>query len=84
VGALGNDLALLITEIHANVSHAESLTHGLSHEQFNWRPESGAWSIGENLAHLNAVNGLDAAPIRAAIEAGRARHPRLRSRIRLH
>ena len=71
---LGNDLAVLITEIHANVSHAESLTFGLSDQQFNWQPESGGWSIGQNLAHLNIVNGLDLAPIRAAIANGHARH----------
>ena len=73
-GALGNDLAVLITEIHANVSHAESLTYGLSHEQFNWRPESGSWSIGQILAHLNIVNGAAVAPLRAAIEDGHSRH----------
>lgn len=73
-GVLGNDLAVLITEMHANVSHAESLTCGLSHQQFNWRPESGGWSIGQNLAHLNAVNAADLAPLREAIEAGHARH----------
>jgi hypothetical protein len=72
--ALGNDLAVLITEIHANVSHAESLTVGLSREQFNWQPVSGRWSIGQNLAHLNLVNELDLAPIHAAIAAGHARH----------
>jgi len=71
---LGNDLAVLITEIHANVSHAESLTYGLSDEQFNWQPATGSWSIGQNLAHLNIVNGLDLAPISAAIAAGHTRH----------
>jgi hypothetical protein len=70
---LGNDLAVLITEIHANVSHAESLTVGLSREQFNWRPAPGVWSVGQNLAHLNIANGLDLAPLRAAIEAGHER-----------
>lgn len=71
---LGNDLAVLITEIHANASHAESLTFGLSDRQFNWRPASGGWSIGQNLAHLNIVNGLDLVPLRAAIADGHARH----------
>ncbi len=72
-GALDNDLAVLITEMHANVSHAESLTAGLSHAQFNWRPEPAAWSIGQNLAHLNAVNGMHAPALRAAIESGHER-----------
>lgn len=71
--SLGNDLAVLITEFDANVSHAESLTVGLSREQFNWRPEAGRWSIGQCLAHLNTVNGGDLAPLREAIESGIAR-----------
>jgi DinB superfamily len=72
-GALGNDLAVLITEIDANVSHAESLAQGLSHQQFNWRPEPGRWSIGQCLAHLNTVDGQDLAPVRAAVDDGRSR-----------
>jgi hypothetical protein len=73
-GSLGNDLAVLIAEIHANISHAESLTAGLSHQQFNWRPEPDVWSVGQNLAHLNTVNALDVAPLHAAIESGHARN----------
>jgi len=70
---LGNDLAVLVTEFDANVSHAESLAAGLSRQQFNWRPETGRWSIGQCLTHLNTVNGGDLAPLRAAIEGGIAR-----------
>jgi hypothetical protein len=73
-GSLDHDLAVLITEIHANVSHAESLTAGLSHQQFNWRPEPRVWSVGQNLAHLNTVNSLDVAPLRVAIESGQTRN----------
>ena len=72
-GPLGNDLAVLITEFDANVSHAESLAAGLSREQFNWRPEAGRWSIGQCLAHLNTVNGPDVAVLQKALEAGIAR-----------
>ena len=72
-GTLGNDLAVLVSEIEANASHAQSLAAGLSREQFNWRPEPGRWSIGQCLAHLNTVNGGDLAPLREAIEAGKAR-----------
>jgi hypothetical protein len=71
--ALGNDHIVLITEIFANVSHAESLTQGLSNHQFNWRSEPGRWSIAQNLAHLNAVDGNDLAALRMAIEVGRSR-----------
>ena len=68
-----NDLAVLITEIDANLSHAESLAAGLSHPQFNWRPDAASWSIGQCLSHLNVVDGQDLAPIRAAIADGKSR-----------
>ncbi|MDP9112812.1 MAG: DinB family protein [Acidobacteriota bacterium] len=68
-----NDLAVLITEIDANLSHAESLAAGLSHSQFNWRPGAASWSIGQCVSHLNLVNGQDLAPLRAAIERGKSR-----------
>lgn len=68
-----NDLAVLITEIDANLSHAESLAAGLSHPQFNWRPAPASWSIGQCLSHLNVVNGQDLAPLRAAIADGKSR-----------
>lgn len=73
-GNLGNDLAVLVTEVDANISHAQSLVVGLSREQFNWRPEPGRWSIGQCLAHLNTVNGGDLAPLRDAIQTGKARN----------
>ena len=72
-GVLGNDLAVLITEIDANLSHAESVAHGLTHQQFNWSPDPGRWSIGQCLDHLNTVDGRDLGPLRAAIEVGRSR-----------
>ncbi len=71
--AMSEDLAILIVEMDANVSHLESITAGLSREQFNWRPETGRWSIGECVSHLNIVNAGDIAPLRGAIERGRAR-----------
>ncbi len=71
--AMSEDLAILIAEMDANFSHLESITTGLSPEQFNWRPETGRWSIGECIGHLNIVNAGDLAPLRAAIESGRAR-----------
>ncbi len=55
---LDPDIAMLVTEIDANLSHAESITHGLTREQFAWRPEPGRWSIGECFAHLNAANSF--------------------------
>ena len=70
---VSEDLAIVIQELDANVSHLETITAGLSREQFNWRPEPGQWSIGECVNHLNIVNSADLAPLREAIELGRAR-----------
>jgi len=70
---MSEDLAILIAEMDANASHLESIAKGLSRDQFNWRPEAGRWSIGECVSHLNIVNARDLAPVRAAIENGRAR-----------
>jgi hypothetical protein len=72
--ALSEDIAMLIIEMEANVSHLESLTHGLSDAQFNWRPEPGRWSMAECVTHLNIVNGGDLSPLESAIAAGRARN----------
>jgi hypothetical protein len=71
---LSNDLAVIITEIDANLSHAESLVAGLSRAQFNWHPEPGRWSIAQCLAHLNTVDGMDVAPLRVAVDEGHARN----------
>lgn len=66
------EIAMLIIEIDANVSHAESITHGLSREQFQWRPEPGRWSIGECFAHLNITNSFALRAIEAGIAKARA------------
>jgi hypothetical protein len=63
---LDPDIAMLVVEIDANLSHAESITHGLSRRQFQWRPAPARWSIGECFVHMNIVN-VTALP---AIEAG--------------
>jgi hypothetical protein len=70
---LDPDIAMLIIEIDANLSHAESITHGLSREQFQWRPEPGRWSIGECFAHLNVTNGYALGAIEAGIAKGRSK-----------
>jgi len=70
---MSEDLAILIAEMDANASHLESIATGLSREQFNWRPETGRWSIGQCVSHLNIVNAGDLVPLRIAIENGRTR-----------
>jgi hypothetical protein len=70
---LDPDIAMLVTEIDANLSHAESITHGLTREQFQWRPAPGRWSIGECFAHLNVTNGYALGAIKTGISKGRAK-----------
>jgi DinB superfamily len=59
--------------MEANVATAEGVTSGLSHEQFNWRPEPGRWSIAQCLSHLNIVNSVDLNSLAQVIADGRAR-----------
>lgn len=70
---LDPDVAMLITEIDANSSHVESIAHGLTRAQSQWRPEPGRWSIGECIAHLNAANGINLPEIEEGIAKARAR-----------
>jgi hypothetical protein len=69
--AAGKDIPTLIAEITANLAQVESLADGLSNLQFNWAPEPGRWSIGQNLAHLTTINGPDLHRFRSAIHTGR-------------
>lgn len=71
--AITSDLAMLVSEIDANLSHAETITHGLTNAQFNWSPEPGRWSIAQCFAHLNMVNGPEPVALKAAID-GALRH----------
>jgi hypothetical protein len=66
------DIAMLVIEIDANLSHTESITHGLTREQFQWRPEPGSWSIGECFAHLNVTNSFAVRAVESGIAKGRA------------
>jgi hypothetical protein len=68
----GKTMTAIAVEIEANLAHAETLANGLSNSQFNWSPEPGKWSIGQNLAHLTTVNGPDLESVRRGIEVGRA------------
>ncbi|NBB86903.1 MAG: hypothetical protein GVY12_11905, partial [Bacteroidetes bacterium] len=40
-------------QVTANV---ESLTLGLSGEQFNWAPAPQVWTVGQGLVHLNKAS----------------------------
>lgn len=69
---LDPDIAMLVVEIDANFSHAESITHGLTRDQFQWRPAPGRWSIGECFAHLNVTNTFTLRALAAGIADGRS------------
>jgi hypothetical protein len=54
-------------------AEAKGLTQGLTESQFNWRPEPGAWSIEECLAHLTIVGQHEIRVIENAIQDARTR-----------
>jgi hypothetical protein len=68
----GKTMPAIAAEIEANLAQVKTLANGLSIGQFNWSPEPGKWSIGQNLAHLTTVNGPDVDALRRGIETGRA------------
>ena len=70
---LDPDIAMLVTEIDANLSHAESIAQGLNREQFQWRPQPGRWSIGECFAHLNVTNSFALGALQTGIAKGRSK-----------
>jgi len=70
---LDPEISMLITEMDANLSHADSITHGLTREQFQWRPAPGRWSIGECFAHLNVTNRFTLQALETGIAKGLAR-----------
>lgn len=52
---------------------ARTVAEGLSHEQVNWRPGSGQWSIAECLGHLNIMGSEALSSIDAGIHEARSR-----------
>ena len=61
----------VIAHMKINLGSAETLTRGLSRQQFNWRPEPGRWSVAECIGHLNLINGADLKTLEAAVDAAR-------------
>jgi hypothetical protein len=66
------DIDGIIQHARINLNSAETLTRGLSQQQFNWRPEPGRWSVGQCLTHLNLVNGGDLTRLAAAVSEAKA------------
>jgi len=65
------DLQALIDEFHTIERDAESVVDALDDDQFNWSPRPGAWSIGQCLSHLNAMNALYFGMVAGAVEKAR-------------
>ena len=65
-----DDLRAQFADIRADF---DRLMFGMRKVQFNWRPAPGRWSIGDCLAHLNAVDSLDADLLEAAVRQARAK-----------
>ena len=61
----------VIAHMKINLGSAETLTRGLSRQQFNWRSEPGRWSVAECIGHLNLINGADLKTLEAAVDAAR-------------
>lgn len=57
----------LISELHAADARATALATGLTVAQLNWRPQPGAWSIGQCLEHLCIANDVYAGAIASAL-----------------
>src|SRR5215831_14825679 len=57
----------LLTELDSIDRRTRDLTSGLSVEQLNWRPATGAWSIGQCLEHLCLGNEIYLPAIAAAL-----------------
>jgi len=63
----------VVLHIRTNLNFVDTLTRGISREQFNWCPAPGRWSVAQCITHLNLINGADLKKLRAAIEGGRLR-----------
>src|SRR4051812_11327632 len=48
----------LLSELEASDEQANALAKTLGQRDFDWRPHSGAWSIGQCLEHLSVGNEL--------------------------
>jgi hypothetical protein len=72
VTTLPADLQQLLNQIDDADRAAETLSAGLSDEQFHWQPDGGgSWSVAQCLEHLAAINVLYGGSIRQAVDAAR-------------
>jgi hypothetical protein len=70
--AVPADIQRILDDLERADSTATALIHGMSDEQFNWRPDGGTrWSIGQCLEHLAVTNELYGAAMRGTVERAR-------------
>ena len=73
--SLPDDLQQILSEIDEVDRAADTLVMPLTDEQFHWQPDQGrAWSVALCLEHLATANRVYADPMRAAMDAARARN----------
>jgi hypothetical protein len=53
--ALSPEIRQLRSRFEEISAESDTLTGPLTSDQFEWKPEAGAWSVGQCLEHLNAV-----------------------------
>jgi hypothetical protein len=76
--SVNSEIERLLYQVSVIQMDARGLAGGLTHQQFNWRPEPGVWSVGQCFDHLNAYHRRWLPLLEEAIERGRAQgllHP---------
>src|SRR5579871_2471061 len=71
--ATAPELDELRTQFLAAKTDASELVAGLKESQFNWRPNTGGWSMAECLLHLNMIGDQYVRVLEKSLEEARAR-----------
>lgn len=69
------EAAARIAELREASARAEALVGPLDDDAFNWRPEPGVWSVGQNLDHLATAASLYLERLPAVIDDARQSGP---------
>ncbi len=75
--SMHEDLAQILTHLHANSSESHALTAGMTDEQLNWRPVAGkSWSILQCLEHVAISHGSYLNAMEPTLHARKADGPK--------
>lgn len=69
--AVPSDLTAITNALDAVDQDAGALVADLDHDQFNWQPEGGGWSIAQCLDHLTRANSVYLDALRAGAATAR-------------